>query len=200
MKAFLRSTGADVAKREEYFDSTASIRKEKRMKVKQRGLSGWQRLSLRALSLLAVLMFVLAGSLVLRGTAHAQSATVTVNSEANLVGRVFLDVSGTNVCGPLPPNAFVENDSIVVTVFQAAGRDLVTAGAAIIPICDGMVHTYQVEMSPIGIGRFAGPGLLFHGGPAFARASLLLQFFNPVTGQFVSESAVSGLVSINITG
>ena len=167
------------------------------MKVKQRGLSGWQRLALRALSLLAVLMFVLAGSLVLRGTAHAQSATVTVNSEANLVGRVFLDVSGTNVCGPLPPNVFVENDSIGVTVSQAVGRNLVTAFAGTTPICDGVVHTYQVEMVPIGFR--GGTGLLFHGGPAFARASLLLQFFSPTTG-FVSESADSGFVSINITG
>ncbi len=167
------------------------------MKVKQRGLSGWQRLSLRALLLLAVLMFVLAGSLVLRGTAHAQSATITVNSEANLVGRVFLDVSGTNVCGPVPTGAQVFA-SINVTVFQAAGRDLITAFAATTPICNGVVDTYQVEMLPTG---FRGStGLLFHGGPAFARANLFLEFFDPTTGRFISESADSGLVSITITG
>jgi hypothetical protein len=55
------------------------------MKVEQRRLSGWQRVFLLRLLLLVALMLVLAGSLVLQSTAHAQSekgSTVTIASSA----------------------------------------------------------------------------------------------------------------------
>jgi hypothetical protein len=135
----------------------------KRMKVKQRGLSGWQQLSLRALSLLAALMFVLAGSLVLRGTAHTQSATITVDSSAHLVNQLVLDVSGTDFCST-PPGTTAEVFGGGVTVFQKTGRGITSASAGITPTCDGVVHTYQVEMISA-----------FHGGPAIAHATFSIE-------------------------
>jgi len=83
MKGLLRSTEAYVTKREDYFDSTASIRKEKMM---QRSLGGWP-LSLVALPLLTVVF-----GLMLMATV-ARAATVT-NIDIPVSGVVFNPCNG----------------------------------------------------------------------------------------------------------
>lgn len=197
MKGLLRSTEAYVTKREENLDSTASIRMVKRMHMKQRRLNGWRRLALMPLLLLAVLMLVLAASLELRGTAHAQSGStgaVTVASPAKLIARTTLQISGTATC-TLPAGAtLLESVGGSVVISQASGREIIQAGGGFsLTTCDGMVHTFQAFATP------QAGSAPFHGGPAIATGSLFISWFDAL-GNFHEDQLPSGPQAISIQG
>jgi hypothetical protein len=160
--------------------------KEKKMKVEQRRLTGWRRLFLMPLLLPAVLLLVFAASLVLPGTAQAQSGnTVTVASPAHLIARTTVRVSVPATCTlPLADFSFG-----TVSVTQASGREITQAFGNFAPTCDGTAHTYQVDAT------LSGGAAPFHGGPATAHAN-----FFASSQSDGSVSADSGTVAIRITG
>jgi len=166
--------------------------------MRQRRLNGWRRLALMPALLLAVLMFVLAGSLGLRGTAHAQSsstatATITIVSPAKLIARTTLQVSFTVSC-TIPEGATFFSAGGGVTVTQASGRVIVQASGGVFPIpCDGTARTFQMFATP------PAGSAPFHGGPASAIGSLGVDYID-ASGNFQEDSFFTNPLVISIQG
>jgi hypothetical protein len=167
------------------------------MKMMQRSLSGW-RLPLVALPLLAVLILVLAASLELPGTAHAQSgvtAAVTVASPVHLIARTTVQISGTATC-TLPAGAtLLGSAGGDVTISQASGRQIVQADSGFFSLtsCDGTVFTFQVFATP------PAGSAPFHGGPAIATGTLSFDWIDAL-GNDHEEQLFTDPQAISIQG
>ena len=149
------------------------------------------------LLLLAVLMLVLAGSLGLRGTAHAQSVnaatvTITISSPAKLIARTTLQISLTVSC-TLPAGATLPSASASVGVTQASGRVIVSAGGGSPITCDGTAQTLQVFATP-SVG--SAP---FHGGSAIATGGAIVEYLDAL-GNFQEEGFSTNPQVIKISG
>jgi hypothetical protein len=163
------------------------------MNMQQRRLNGWRRLALMPLLLLAVLMLILAGSLVLRGTAHAQSGnSITLASSGQLIARTTVQISVTATC-TVPEGTTIVESSGEVDISQASGREIVQGSGVFSPICDGKAHTFQVFVTP------PAGSAPFHGGPAIASAHFFVGFVN-ASGTFGSVVAGTGPQTIRIRG
>jgi hypothetical protein len=163
--------------------------------MRHRRLNGWRRLALMPVLLLVVLMLVLAGSFAFRGTAHAQSgatATFTMASTAKLIARTTLQISLTATC-TLPAGATFFGAFADVTVSQASGRVIVSAGGGSSITCDGTAQTFQVLATPpVGTAPF-------HGGPASATGSAGVEWEDAL-GNFHEDSFFTNPQVISIQG
>jgi hypothetical protein len=167
------------------------------MNMRQKRLNGWWRSALMPLLLLAVLMLVLAGSLVFRGTAHAQNGftgTVTVASPMKLIARTTLKVSGTVSCTLPGDVANLQASGGTVDVSQASGRQIVKAEGVFFPLnCDGTAHTFQAFLTP------PAGSAPFHGGSAIATISLSA-IWQDTSGNFFDDTVNTGPLTIKISG
>ena len=167
------------------------------MNMQHRRWNGWRRLARMPLLLLAVLLLVLAASLELRGTAHAQSGitgAVTVASPAQLIARTTLQISATATC-TLPAGAtLLESVGGSVEISQASAQVIVQAGGGFsLTTCDGTLQTFQVFATP------PAGSAPFHGGPAIATGSLFISWFDAL-GNFHEDQLSSGPQAISIQG
>ncbi len=156
-----------------------------------------KRLRLLALPLLAIMLsltFMLTGSMLRPATVHAQDAggTITVAETAQLINRTTVHVTVTATAPSIPTDVNLYYAQVQVKVDQVVSHRLVSATASLMPILDGVEHTYQFYVTP-------QPGSLpFHPGAATASGNLAVQYYD-LAGNYHSLGADSGTVAIRIT-
>jgi len=100
------------------------------------------------------------------GAATASAAaTIALGAQADLIGRVAVQVPVTVTCGPFAPGTFFVFG--FVSVSQASGREIASGGTQFTGVqCDGAPQTVTLAVS----ANTSGPP--FHNGKAVATASV----------------------------
>ena len=137
-------------------------------------------------------------------TAASASAAMTVSlGQPTLTARVAIKVPATVSCDPFDPSLTYFDDSVIVSVEQAAGRDIAKGtGSAfgflpnLVFACDSAPHTVSVDAA----ADASGPP--FHGGrAAFSATANALAGFSCGNGCFFNlagQSATSGSMTFNL--